>query len=46
LNAGVKEVLLDKKRGDGAPAFGNPLWLELTAEELNLLGSERSTASR
>lgn len=40
LNPGVQRALLAKLRRDGAPAFGNPLWLEMAAEELNMLGVE------
>lgn len=40
LNARVETALLDKRRGDGTASYGNPLWLELATEELNLLGAE------
>lgn len=40
LNARVEMALLEKKRDPETPAFGNPLWLELATEELNLLGAE------
>lgn len=40
LNPVVEARLLDKRREDGAPAYGNPLWLELAAEALNLLGGD------
>lgn len=40
LNPGVQKALLAKRRREGTPAFGNPLWLEMATEELNLLGVE------
>jgi tetratricopeptide (TPR) repeat protein len=40
LNRTVEARLLDKRRDDGTPAYGNPLWLELAAEALNLLGGD------
>jgi tetratricopeptide (TPR) repeat protein len=48
LNTRVENALLDKAGDDQTPAFGNPLWLELATEELNLLGAEafeRTTAT-
>jgi tetratricopeptide (TPR) repeat protein len=40
MNPDVQNALLAKTRRSGAPAFGNPLWLEMATEELNLLGAE------
>jgi len=40
LNTRVETALLGKRQEAEAPAFGNPLWLELATEELNLLGAE------
>jgi tetratricopeptide (TPR) repeat protein len=40
LNSKVLEVLLAKARTDGSRAAGNPLWLELAVEELNLLDAD------
>ena len=39
-NDDVLRVLLEKRRPDGEPAAGNPLWLELALEELNLLDAD------
>lgn len=39
-NPQVKRALLDKRADDGHPASGNPLWLELACEEMNLLDPE------
>jgi len=36
----VAEALLSKKNIEGLPAFGNPLWLELAVEEINLLDTD------
>jgi tetratricopeptide (TPR) repeat protein len=36
----VREALLAKHRPDGSPSHGNPLWLEMAVEELNLLDAE------
>ena len=40
LHAQVLDVLRAKKRTDGQAAAGNPLWLELAVEELNLLDAD------
>ncbi|MBU0609305.1 MAG: DUF4062 domain-containing protein, partial [Armatimonadetes bacterium] len=40
LNPAVLQVLVTKQREDGEPASGNPLWLELALEELNLLDED------
>jgi hypothetical protein len=40
LNPDVLQQLLQKRRGDGQPAAGIPLWLELALEELNLLDAD------
>ena len=40
IHAEVAGVLLDKKNEAGQPAGGNPLWLELAVEELNLLDAD------
>ena len=34
------EVLLDKRTPDDRPAHGNPLWLELALQEINLLEAD------
>jgi tetratricopeptide (TPR) repeat protein len=39
-NPQVKRAILDKRTEDGSPASGNPLWLELACEEMNLLDPE------
>jgi len=36
----VLDVLAAKARGDGTPAAGNPLWLTLALEQLNLLDAD------
>ena len=40
LHPQVAEVLLQKKTDDGKQSCGNPLWLELAVEELNLLDAD------
>ncbi len=40
LNPDVLRVLLDKRNRAGEPAAGNPLWLELALEALNLLDQD------
>jgi len=40
LNEDVLRALLDKKRDDGEPSAGIPLWLELALEELQLLDAD------
>jgi len=40
LNPQVLDTLLARRRADGAAAAGNPLWLELAVEELNLLDAD------
>ncbi|MBN1542907.1 AAA family ATPase, partial [candidate division KSB1 bacterium] len=40
LHPQVAEVLLQKKTDAGHPSCGNPLWLELAVEELNLLDAD------
>ena len=39
-NPEVKRAILEKRTDDGAAASGNPLWLELACEEMNLLNAE------
>jgi tetratricopeptide (TPR) repeat protein len=39
-NPDVRRALLDKRTEDGQAAAGNPLWLELACEEMNLLDPE------
>ena len=36
----MESLLLAKRLPDGRPAAGNPLWLELAIEELNLLDAD------
>jgi tetratricopeptide (TPR) repeat protein len=36
----VGDALLNKRRDDGEAAAGNPLWLSLAVEELNLVGAD------
>ena len=36
----VVDLLLAKRHDDASPAYGNPLWLELATERLNLIGGE------
>ncbi len=40
LNREVLQLLLSKCLPDGTPATGNPLWLELALEQLNLLDAD------
>ena len=40
LNPAVLAVLIDKQVPDGTPACGNPLWLTLALEQLNLLDAD------
>ena len=40
LNPQIKKILLEKKDGTDNPAFGNPLWLTMALEELNLLDAD------
>ncbi|MEI6674349.1 MAG: DUF4062 domain-containing protein [Verrucomicrobiota bacterium] len=40
LNPAVLAVLIDKRLSDGTPACGNPLWLTLALEQLNLLDAD------
>jgi tetratricopeptide (TPR) repeat protein len=40
LNTRVETSLLRKRTPGGAPALGNPLWLEIATEELNLLDAQ------
>ncbi len=40
VNPRVLEELLAKKLADGRPAHGNPLWLALTLQEMNLLEAD------
>ena len=40
INPEILQVLLDKRVSDGTPAFGNPLWLTLALEQLNLLDAD------
>lgn len=40
LNPAVLDVLLDKKLPDDSPSYGNPLWLTLALEQLNLLDAD------
>ena len=40
LNPAVLAVLIEKKLLDGTPACGNPLWLTLALEQLNLLDAD------
>ncbi len=40
LNPQLLQILLEKRRADDLPAAGNPLWLELALEELNLLDAD------
>jgi hypothetical protein len=40
LNPDALRVLMQKELPDGAPAFGNPLWLTLALEQLNLLDAD------
>jgi tetratricopeptide (TPR) repeat protein len=40
LNTAVEDALLAKRDRNGAMSFGNPLWLEIATEELNLLDSQ------
>ncbi|MBI3610870.1 MAG: DUF4062 domain-containing protein [Nitrospirae bacterium] len=40
INREVLQTLLQKEKEDGTPAAGNPLWLELAVEELNLLDAD------
>lgn len=39
----VVQTLLNKKEDSGRPASGNPLWLDLAVEELNLLDADDFT---
>ncbi len=36
-NPRVKQAIVGRRTGAGEPAHGNPLWLELACEEMNLL---------
>ena len=36
-NPQVKQAIVGRRTGTGEPAHGNPLWLELACEEMNLL---------
>ena len=40
LNPAVLAVLIEKNLPDGTPACGNPLWLTLALEQLNLLDAD------
>ena len=40
INPRVVQALLARRREDGRPAAGNPLWLELAVEALNLLDAD------
>ena len=40
IHAGVRAAVLTKPLPDGAMAAGNPLWLALAVEELNLLDAD------
>ena len=40
INPQVSKILLGKKLNDGIPAAGNPLWLTLALEQLNLLDAD------
>ena len=40
LHPDVLRVLTDKVLPDGTPAYGNPLWLTLALEQLNLLDAD------
>ncbi|MCU0857458.1 MAG: hypothetical protein MUC65_03530 [Pontiellaceae bacterium] len=40
INPAVLRVLIEKKLPDGKPACGNPLWLTLALEQLNLLDAD------
>ncbi len=40
INPDALKAILGKRRGDGARAGGNALWLELAVEELNLLDAD------
>ena len=40
LNPAVLAVLIEKQLPDGPPACGNPLWLTLALEQLNLLDAD------
>jgi len=40
LNPAVLRMLVEKKLPDGQPACGNPLWLTLALEQLNLLDAD------
>ncbi|MBM3791808.1 MAG: DUF4062 domain-containing protein, partial [Acidobacteria bacterium] len=40
LNPQVLEILETKRRPDGSPARGNPLWINLANEQLNLLDAD------
>jgi len=40
VNEQALEILLTKKTPDGSAAFGNPLWLDLALQELNLLEAD------
>ena len=40
VNPRVLDALLDKAQPDGQPAHGNPLWLALALQEMNLLEAD------
>jgi tetratricopeptide (TPR) repeat protein len=40
LDSRVIDALLSRRRADGNPAYGNPLWLCLATDELNLLDED------
>ncbi len=40
LNPKVLQALVAKKLPENTPAYGNPLWLQLAVEELNLLDAD------
>lgn len=46
LNKDVLEILLDKRMDDNSLSAGNPLWLELAVERLNLLDADDFARAR
>ncbi|MCP4994023.1 MAG: ATP-binding protein, partial [Gammaproteobacteria bacterium] len=40
LNPEVLELLLEKQTRDNQPSYGNPLWLNMAVEEINLLDAD------